>query len=169
MASCQDKVRKSKEQYEVAVSAITNYNSRYQEVCRIYLFILVILLIYGLYTIWNIKWFVTKLEAKLSSFCKSLTISRSILFYLKTTWIEVFYLLLILIYRIWLMFLKDVKEKKHRDYKHSKTPSSKSTSVSISAVIQCMWTDFSSGSHKIKGICEDIRLKGRRWSIWKPY
>jgi len=31
VASCQDKVRKSKEQYEVAVSAITNYNSRYQE------------------------------------------------------------------------------------------------------------------------------------------
>ena len=109
MASCQDKVRKSKEQYEVAVSAITNYNSRYQEVCRIYLLILVILLIYGLYTIWNIKWFVTKLEAKLSSFCKSLTISRSILFYLNYLNLSVLFII-----DVYLQDMTDVFERCQR-------------------------------------------------------
>ena len=32
MSKCQDNVKKSKDQYELAVSDINNYNSRYQEV-----------------------------------------------------------------------------------------------------------------------------------------
>ena len=32
VSKCQDNVKKSKDQYELAVSDINNYNSRYQEV-----------------------------------------------------------------------------------------------------------------------------------------
>ena len=32
VSKCQDNVKKCREQYEIAVSDITNYNSRYQEV-----------------------------------------------------------------------------------------------------------------------------------------